>query len=235
MTSLPPTRRTAGVLLHPTSLPGPYGIGDLGLGALNWIQRSRTGADSWWQILPLGPTAYADSPYQSLSSFAGNTNLLSPDLLVADNLLQRTDLDGVSFPEAVVDYAAVIPFKGRCARKAWERLPQAAAALRAEFDEFRQREAGWLEDFALFMALKDAHQGKAWSDWPREYAPRDPAALTRAVDELREPMNHHRLAQFLFFRQSQSLRPRPCTADRPDWRFADLRRRARLGRRLDAS
>jgi len=206
MTTVLPSRRSAGILLHPTSLPGPHGIGDLGPGAYNWVDSLAQARQSWWQILPLGPTGYADSPYQSLSSFAGNTNLLSPDLLVADHLLQPTDLDGGSFPESAVDYSAVILFKRQLARQVWERFAQAAPALRAEFDEFRQREASWLEDFALFLALKDAHQGKAWNDWPREYAMREPSALTRAADELREAINVHRFAQFLFFRQWQHLR-----------------------------
>ena len=205
MTTTTKPARSAGVLLHPSSLPGPYGIGDLGPTAFEWIDVLASAGQTWWQILPLGPTGYADSPYQGLSSFAGNTNLLSPDLMVADHLAELTDL-GVSFADSIVDYAAVIPFKRQLARQAWERLPQAAPVLRAEFDEFRQREAGWLEDFALFLALKDAHQGKAWSAWPPEYALRDPGALARAQRELREPINVHRFAQFLFFRQWQSLR-----------------------------
>jgi 4-alpha-glucanotransferase len=192
--------------LHPTSLPGPYGIGDLGPGAYRWISALAQARQSWWQVLPVGPTGYADSPYQSLSSYAGNTNLLSPDVMIAEHLLEASDVEGVSFPESAVDYDTVIAFKRRLERKAWERLPRASASLRADFDDFRQREAGWLDDFALFMALKEAHQGKAWSTWPGEYAQREPAALTRAAEQLQEPMNVQRFTQFLFFRQWQSLR-----------------------------
>jgi 4-alpha-glucanotransferase len=205
-TSVLSDRRSAGILLHPTSLPGRHGIGDLGPAAHGWVSALSQARQSWWQILPLGPTGYADSPYQSLSSFAGNTNLLSPDLLAADDLVARTDLGDVAASATVVDYAAVIPFKRQLARQAWERLPQAAQVVRADFDEFRQREAGWLEDFSLFLALKDAHHGKAWSAWPTEYALRDAGALARAADELREAINVQRFAQFLFFRQWQALR-----------------------------
>lgn len=200
------TRRSAGILLHPSSLPGPHGIGDLGRAAYDWIDALAQARQSWWQVLPLGPTGYADSPYQSLSSFAGNPNLLSPDLLVADHLLQVADLNDGSFPDGTVDYAAVIPFKQRLLRQAQGRFPQADAKLRAEFDDFRQREASWLEDFALFMALKEVHHGKAWSEWAPEYALRNSSALARAAMELREPINVQCFAQFLFFRQWQSLR-----------------------------
>jgi 4-alpha-glucanotransferase len=206
MTTLVPFRRSAGILLHPTSLPGPHGIGDLGPSAYNWVNALARARQSWWQVLPLGPTGYADSPYQSFSSFAGNTNLISPDLVVAEHLLEPADLDGVAFPEAPVDFAAVLPFKRRLARQAWERFGLATPALEVEFHEFCEHEADWLEDFALFLALKDAHQGKAWSEWPREYALRDPSALKRAANELREAINVHRFAQFLFSRQWQSLR-----------------------------
>ncbi len=192
--------------MHPTSLPGPYGIGDLGPVARRWVNALSQARQSWWQILPLGPTGYADSPYQSLSSFAGNTNLLSPDLLVADDLVPQTDLGDLSFNAEVVDYAAVIPFKRQLVRRAWERFARAAPALRADFDDFRQREAGWLENFCLFLALKDAHQGKAWSARAPEVALRNGGALARAAEALREPINVHRFGQFLFFRQWQSLR-----------------------------
>src|SRR4051794_13761262 len=180
----PSLPRSAGVLLPPTSLPGPFGIGDLGPIAHRWVETLAGMRQSWWQVLPLGPTGYADSPYQSFSSFAGNVNLLSPDLLVADDLLQPSDLEGAQFPESFVDYAAVIPFKRALLRHAWERFPQAVPLLRAEFDEFRERESAWLEDFALFLALKDANQGRSWSDWPRAYAHRNAAALARAKVEL---------------------------------------------------
>src|ERR1700736_1102301 len=112
--------RSSGVLLHPTSLPGPYGIGDIGPAAFEWIDTLARARQSWWQILPLGPTGYGDSPYQSFSAFAGNINLLSPDHLVRDGLLSTLDIAGHSFPDERVDYSRVIPFKLRLLRKCCE-------------------------------------------------------------------------------------------------------------------
>ena len=118
----PPDYRASGVLLHVTSLPSPYGIGDVGPAALAWIDRLHEAGQTWWQALPLGPTGYGDSPYQSLSSFAGNGLLISPDLLIEDGLLRRGDLQGLSFPDTAVDYDAVIPFKQRLIGTAWNRF-----------------------------------------------------------------------------------------------------------------
>lgn len=201
-----PAQRTAGILLHPTSLPGPFGIGDLGPQARLWVRRLAQAQQTWWQVLPLGPTGYADSPYQSLSAFAGNPNLLSPELLVADGLLQPADLGGLSFGTGPVDYAAVIPFKRALLERARGNLASAAPALREDYERFVRDESRWLEDFVLFVTLKEAYQGRPWWEWPREYAFRDPAALRSAASERRDALQTQRLAQFLFFRQWQSLR-----------------------------
>src|SRR5262245_31966565 len=147
--------RSSGILLHVSSLPGGQGVGDLGPAAYHWIDQLAAAKQAWWQVLPLGPTGYADSPYQSFSSFAGNVNLLNPDLLLEDGLLRPDDFAGWSFPAAHVDYAAVLPFKRALLQRAWERLPQCPTpGLRSEFEAFCHREAGWLEDYVLFMALK---------------------------------------------------------------------------------
>src|SRR5262245_11656388 len=114
--------RASGILLHPTSLPGPHGIGDLGPAACAWVDALARARQAWWQMLPLGPTGYGDSPYQCFSAFAGNVYLLSPDLLVRDGLLQSADLAGASFPTEYVDYGRVIPFKLDLLRRAWERF-----------------------------------------------------------------------------------------------------------------
>src|SRR3954462_2458361 len=111
MPSFPPAYRASGVLLHVASLPSPYGIGDVGPGALAWIDRLHEAGQTWWQALPLGPTGYGNSPYQSLSSFAGNGLLISPDSLIEDGLLRPSDCEGYSFPAMVIDYDAIIPFK----------------------------------------------------------------------------------------------------------------------------
>src|SRR5947208_7562290 len=115
----PPEYRASGVLLHVTSLPSPYGIGDVGPAALAWIDRLREAGQTWWQALPLGPTGYGNSPYQSLSSFAGNGLLISPDLLIEDGLLQKSDCQAPSFSPSALDYNTVIPFKHRLLEKAW--------------------------------------------------------------------------------------------------------------------
>ena len=125
----PPGYRASGVLLHVTSLPSPYGIGDLGSAALTWIDRLQEAGQSWWQVLPLGPTGYGNSPYQSLSSFAGNWLLISPDGLISDGLLRASDVAGQSFPETAVDYDAVTSFKHRLLETAWTNFSAGAAGI----------------------------------------------------------------------------------------------------------
>ena len=147
--------RSAGVLLHPTSLPGPYGIGDLGPAAYAWVDALAAAGQSWWQMLPLCPTGAGDSPYQGLSTLAGNALLLSPDALVADGLVGAADLEQAQLPPGPVDYGAVIGRKARMLDRAWDNFQGGAAPqLRSAFAEFREREAGWLDDFGLYLALK---------------------------------------------------------------------------------
>src|SRR5258708_21404293 len=149
--------RGAGLLLHPTSLPGPYGIGDLGPAAFAWIDALARAKQSWWQILPLGPTGYGDSPYQCFSAFAGNVYLLSPELLIRDGLLTKLDATGQFFPDERVDFGKVIPFKLGLLRRAWENLRAGQApSLREPFDIFCSENHNWLDHFPLFMALKEA-------------------------------------------------------------------------------
>jgi 4-alpha-glucanotransferase len=165
--------------LHPTSLPGRYGIGDLGDAAYRFVDFLVAAQQSLWQILPLGPTAYGDSPYQCLSAFAGNPLLISPDLLVADRLLTPAEVRDVpSFPVEQVAFGAVIPFKQALLARAARRLASGThGELSDAFAMFRTTHAAWLDDFALFMALKEAHQGAAWSTWEPDIARRTPAAL----------------------------------------------------------
>ena len=176
----PPDYRASGVLLHVTSLPSPYGIGDVGPAALAWIDRLREAGQSWWQALPLGPTGYGNSPYQSLSSFAGNGLLISPDFLIEDGLLRQSDCEGHSFPATAIDYDAVIPFKHRLLETAWNHFRAGARAdLRPAYEQFCDEQAHWLEDYALFRALKARYQGAYYLEWPAELVRRDPAALAR--------------------------------------------------------
>ena len=157
----PPEYRASGVLLHIASLPSPYGIGDLGPAARAWVDRLRESGQSWCQALPLGPTGYGNSPYQSLSSFAGNELLISPDGLIEDGLLRAGDCNGNSFPAAAIDYGAVIPFKRRILEKAWSNFRAGEREdLQAVYEQFCNTHRHWLDDYALFRALKTRH-----NDW----------------------------------------------------------------------
>jgi 4-alpha-glucanotransferase len=194
--------RSAGVLLHPTSLPGPYGIGDLGPTAFEWIEVLAGAGQKWWQILPLGPTGYGDSPYQSFSAFAGNINLLSPEVLVQDGLLHDSDLPTPNFPAEHIDYGPVIEFKKGLLGRAWENFQGGAApTLRSAFDAFCNRQSSWLDDFSLFMALKEAHKGASWHSWAPDLVLRKPAALEKARRSLAGAVNRQKFGQFLFARQ----------------------------------
>src|SRR5262249_35225983 len=145
-----PGYRASGVLLHVTSLPSAYGIGDLGPAALAWIDRLRESGQTWWQALPLGPTGYGNSPYQSLSSFAGNGLVISPECLIEEGLLQASDCEGRSFSTASVDYDAVISFKHGLLETAWNNFRAGAGQdLKLAFEQFRSDQANWLEDYAL--------------------------------------------------------------------------------------
>jgi 4-alpha-glucanotransferase len=205
----PPEYRASGVLLHVTSLPSSFGIGDVGPAALAWIDRLREAGQSWWQALPLGPTGYGNSPYQSLSSFAGNGLLISPDSLIEDGLLQKSDCEGHTFPATAVDYESVIPFKHRLLETAWSHFCAGARAdLRPAYEQFCTEQAHWLEDYALFRALKISHQGAYYLEWPVELVRRDPAALARARLDLADRVDQVRWAQFLLFRQGARLKER---------------------------
>jgi 4-alpha-glucanotransferase len=203
-----PQYRASGVLLHVSSLPSPYGVGDVGPAALAVVDRLRAAGQSWWQALPLGPTGYGNSPYQSLSSFAGNGLLISPDWLIEEGLLRPGDSDeGRSFPKNVVDYNAVIPFKHKLIEMAWSSFSSTRRSdLRPDYDQFCLDQAHWLEDYSLFRALKDSHGGAYYLDWPAEFVRREPAALARARRDLAEPIEQARFEQFLLFRQGKRLR-----------------------------
>src|SRR2546422_408032 len=147
--------RSSGILLHPTSLPGPYGIGDLGAAAHAWVDALARACQTWWQVLPLGPTGYGDSPYQSFSTFAGNLNLLSPDLLIQDGLIGRDDVGGRTFPADHVDYVAVEPFKLGLVRRASENYRNGRAGhLKGAFEAFVHDKQDWLDDYGAFMAIE---------------------------------------------------------------------------------
>ena len=200
--------RAAGILLHPSSLPGPYGIGDIGPQAHKWLDFLAQAGCSLWQMLPLGPTGYGDSPYQCFSAFAGNPYLISPEALLEDGLLTETDLeDKPDFPEESVDFGQVIGWKLALLDRAYERFRGLAdEELEGQFRRFQAEQAGWLEDFALFMALKEAHGGVSWSKWEAPVRDRQPQALAQARQVLENASERQAFRQFLFFRQWQALR-----------------------------
>src|SRR6266478_3262515 len=202
----PPDYRAAGLLLHVTSLPSPYGIGDLGPSAFSWVDRLHGAGQRWWQALPLGPTGYGNSPYQSLSSFAGNVLLVSPVGLISDGLLQATDGEDHLSPETI-DYDAVIPLKQRLLEKAWTNfIAGERKDLRTPYDEFCAKHASWLEDYGLFHALKAKYHGAYYLQWPAQLVQRSPNALAEARRELAIQIDQVRFAQFLLFRQGDQLK-----------------------------
>jgi 4-alpha-glucanotransferase len=196
----PPDYRAAGLLLHVTSLPSPYGIGDLGPSAFSWVDRLHDAKQRWWQALPLGPTGYGNSPYQSLSSFAGNVLLVSPVGLISDGLLQASDGEDHFSPE-MIDYDEVIPFKQPLLEKAWTNFRAGERKdLRPAYDEFCAKHTSWLEDYGLFHALKAKYHGAYYLQWPAQLVQRSPNALAEARRELAIPIDQVRFAQFLLFR-----------------------------------
>jgi len=202
----PPEYRASGLLLHVTSLPSPYGIGDLGSSAFSWVDRLHDAGQGWWQALPLGPTGYGNSPYQSMSSFAGNAMLISPGELILDGLLKATDCEA-DFPSDVVDYDAVIPFKIRLLETAWTNFKGGERKdLRPAYDEFCAQQEHWLEDYALFRVLKTKYHGAYYLEWPAELVERSPEALASARRELANEIDQVRFAQFLLFRQGDQLK-----------------------------
>ncbi|MDW8105742.1 MAG: 4-alpha-glucanotransferase [Armatimonadota bacterium] len=201
-------RRSAGILLHPTSLPGDFGIGELGEEAyrfVDWLARAK---QSIWQILPLGPTGYADSPYAAFSAFAGNPLLISVERLLQEGLLHEEEVTPLTaLPTERVDYGALIPLKMALLRRAYERWKERAGeAERQQLQAFRKEHASWLEDFAFFMALKGVHDSRAWVEWEPDLALRQPDALRRAQQELADDIQFHVFLQFLFVRQWLALK-----------------------------
>ncbi|MFN8179784.1 MAG: 4-alpha-glucanotransferase [bacterium] len=211
----PLSRRRAGVLLHPTSLAGPPGIGDLGPAAHHFLDRLRASEQRLWQVLPLGPTGYGDSPYQSPSAFAGNPLLVSPERVVEDGLVDAEAVRRIPAAAAGrVDFGAVIPAKRALLAAAHDalRAGRGTPDVRTGFDEFRERAKGWLDDYALFAAIHD-ERNESWTAWPEELRDREPAALARERARLGDEIQRIAFAQCLFFRQWEALRRRAAELD----------------------
>jgi 4-alpha-glucanotransferase len=199
--------RSSGILLHVTSLPSPYGIGDLGPASYSWLEHIHDAGQGWWQALPLGPTGYGNSPYQSLSSFAGNGLLISPECLISEGLLDTGDCASSPFPSDLVDYNSVIPFKEKLLEKAWANFNAGERReLQPAYQEFCATQGSWLEDYALFRALKKRFRGSYYLEWPEDLVQRKPAALAKARGELAGEIDRARLEQFLLIRQADKVK-----------------------------
>lgn len=196
--------RCSGVLLHVTSLPGQYGVGSLNRTAYAWIDFLADARQKIWQVLPLGPTSYGDSPYQSLSTFAGNPYLIGLEPLLEQGLLEPKDLaDAPELAEGTVDYCALYEWKLPLLRKMAQRH---VAKAPAEFRRFCQEQAAWLPDFALFLALKAEHNNQSWNQWPLELRQRQPQALAKAREKHAKAIDCEMFIQWLFFRQWKQVR-----------------------------
>ncbi len=200
--------RASGVLLHPTSLPGPHGSGDLGPAAFHFVDWLALGGQRLWQILPLGGAGAGNSPYMSTSAFAGNVMLIDLADLQQQGWLDEADLlPATPFDTRRIDFAAIVPWRmARLARAAIGFEARGSGAQRAEFADFCASHAGWLDDYALFMALTEADPGRDWCDWPAPLAGRDPAALAEAGQAQRARVTFWKFGQWRFFSQWARLR-----------------------------
>jgi len=200
-------RRGSGILLHITSLPSPYGVGDMGPGAYQFADFLAEAKQSFWQILPLNPTdpAFGNSPYHSISAFASSPLLISPELMVRDGLLAKSDVVTVpNHPEGLVDYPAAIAFKEKLFFKAFKRFKNERQLH--EYERFCSENSSWLDNYALFVALKTLFQGRVWVEWPHGVRERQLEALEGLRNQLHERVEMQKFLQYLFFQQWNSLK-----------------------------
>ena len=200
--------RLSGILVHPTSFPSPYGIGDLGKGAYDFIDFLADTSQHLWQVLPLGPTGFGDSPYQGPSAFAGQPLLISPEKLKEKNLLTEDDLRDIpSWNPREVDYGRVIPYKNELLHRAFDTFCHTPdKTMLEDFEAFCKNEKEWLDDYCLFMAVKDAHEGRCWLDWEEEIRVPDPSSRRKWEKDLADSIQYYQFVQFIFREQWNSLR-----------------------------
>lgn len=200
--------RASGILLHPTSFPGPDGIGDLGPEAYQWIDFLKDSGTTLWQVLPLGPTGYGDSPYQCFSAFAGNTYLISPTLLLDQGLLTRADFtDRPVFPAEGVDYGNAIQWKLTLLNRAFTRFTtRQDDELQNRFNQFCKENTAWLQDYAIFMAIKESQGGRSWLEWDKALKMHELAAVQLFTDSNMQAIQEQQFKQFLFFEQWNALK-----------------------------
>jgi 4-alpha-glucanotransferase len=199
--------RAAGILLHPTSLPGKFGIGDLGYEAYNFVNFLEASGQRLWQVFPLGPTGYGDSPYQCFSAFAGNPNIISPEKLRDAGFLKDSDLEHVpAHNPSHVDFGTVIEYKKGLLKKAFSNYKKKDHGIQKNFDKFVKQNEDWLEDFALFMAAKEHFGGVAWPEWEKGLVTRKPEALIKWKEELADEILFVKFCQFMFNVQWHDIR-----------------------------
>ena len=201
--------RSSGILLHPTSLPGKYGIGSLGKEAYKFVDFLKKANQKLWQIFPLGPTGYGDSPYQCFSTFAGNPYLIDFDLLIEQNLLNEEDLRDVDFGgnEEYIDYGAIYNQKYPLLRKAYDNFKaNGNDYLRGKLDAFKAENNAWLNDYSLFISLKNHFNGLPWTEWPHDIKVREEAAVSKYREELADDIEYNNFIQCLFFTQWDNLK-----------------------------
>ncbi|XGV99770.1 MAG: 4-alpha-glucanotransferase [Leptolyngbya sp. BL-A-14] len=207
-------QRASGVLLHPTSLPGRFGIGDLGKAAYEFVDFLANSGQTLWQVLPLGPTGYEHSPYiMNFSTFAGNPLLIDLEQLVSDGLLDANELAPIADDNPdQVNFDRAIAHKMHLLKLAYDRFQKArssegqAPEQHAQFNQFLQEQASWLDDFTLFMALLEANGGKGWHQWEPAIARRDPDAINTQREALKDRIQFQQFLQFIFFEQWRTLR-----------------------------
>jgi 4-alpha-glucanotransferase len=212
-------QRASGILLHPTSLPGRFGIGDIGPEAYKFIDFLVESGQKLWQVLPLGPTGYGNSPYASYSAFAGNTNLISPELMLRDGFLHENDFKELpDFPDDRVDFQLTIEYKTKLFKLSFENFKEdISEEEKQEFFDFCDTNNYWLQDFAMFIALKEHYEDRArkegrenlcktWSDWEHELVIRKPEALEQVDRQLREEIFYHKYLQYQFYKQWLELK-----------------------------
>ena len=200
--------RGCGILLHLTSLPSPYGIGDLGPGAYRFADFLAQGKQSYWQVLPLTPTDpfSGNSPYSSPSAFAGNVLLISPELLEESGFLTKEDREAhPSFPEARCDYGSVIIYKEQLFQRAYERF-RSTGHEKERYEEFCKKNKAWLEHFALFVVIKKNRNGKAWGEWEKDLRDKNPKKIDRVKRAFADELEREKFLQYLFFKQWFSLK-----------------------------
>ena len=203
------SKRKSGILVHPTSFPGPFGIGDLGPSAYAFIDFLAESGQTLWQVLPLGPTGYGDSPYQSFSSFAGQPLLVSPELLARMGLLHAEDLEPKPWDPVRIDFGPVIIYKTQLLKKAFENFEKTykeQSGLAGEFEAFWLDQKDWLEDYALFMAVKEVHGGVMWTQWAKEIAFPTKETREKWLKKFAREVRYYSFVQFIFFRQWFSLK-----------------------------